>query len=83
LAYLSYRGAVVVAGSYGTAVAVVIELNRFRLYERLRLPMPADTDEERRQNALLMRAFRHDEQVHLAFVPSENRGGDDTPTTSP
>lgn len=48
VAYLSYRGAVVAAGQYGRAVAVVIALNRFALYEQLRLPLPATAGDERR-----------------------------------
>lgn len=57
VAYLAYRGAVVVAGSYGIALAVLIELNRFTLYERLRLPPVNDTAAERGQNAALVRAL--------------------------
>jgi hypothetical protein len=47
VAYLSYRGAVVAAGHYGSAVGVVIALNRFALYKRLRLPIPATAGAER------------------------------------
>jgi hypothetical protein len=48
VAYLAYRGAVVAAGQYGRAVAVVIALNRFALYERLQLPRPATASAERK-----------------------------------
>lgn len=47
VAYLSYRGAVVIAHEYGTAIAVLLELNRFALYERLRLSLPSDIQSER------------------------------------
>lgn len=47
VAYLAYRGAVVAAGQYGRAVAVVIALNRFALYERLHLPLPVSAGAER------------------------------------
>lgn len=67
LAYLSYRGAVVVAASYSTAVAMLIELNRFTLYERFHLEHPADSTEERRTNIELMRALRHDPNSNLRY----------------
>jgi hypothetical protein len=58
VAYSAYRGAVTVAGEYGTAVAVLIEMSRFSLYERLRLPLPKTLGEERDLNKALMKAFR-------------------------
>jgi len=58
--YIAYRGAVVVAHEYGTALAVAIELNRFALYERLRLSLPDDLEEERHQNVQLTAALRLD-----------------------
>jgi hypothetical protein len=48
LSYLSYRGAVVQAHDYGNAMANVIAMNRFTLYERLRLHLPDNVLEERR-----------------------------------
>jgi hypothetical protein len=59
--YLAYRGAVIIAGEYGRALGVLVTLNRFELYERLRLPPPSDTAQERRRNAVLMGFLRHDE----------------------
>ena len=53
VAFLSYRGAVVAAGAYGQAFAAVIAVNRFALYERLHLPLPSNTSEERRANETL------------------------------
>ncbi len=47
VAYLGYRGSVVAARHYGRALAMLVDLNRFALYERLRLPMPRDTVAER------------------------------------
>jgi uncharacterized protein (DUF486 family) len=38
IAYISYRGAVVVAHEYGSAVSTMIDLDRFALYDSLRLP---------------------------------------------
>ncbi|WP_125726885.1 hypothetical protein [Kibdelosporangium aridum] len=54
LAYLAYRAAIAAADEYGTAVATIIDLDRFALYEHLGLPRPRDTDEERQVNAQLM-----------------------------
>ena len=60
VAFLSYRGAVVLAHEYGTALAVLIELNRFVLYERLRLPRQRNLFEERRTAAQLTALMRLD-----------------------
>ncbi|HMM95105.1 hypothetical protein [Phycicoccus sp.] len=49
-AFLSYRGAVAAADSYGRALSAWIQLNRFRLYEALQLPPVRDAQEERDQN---------------------------------
>ncbi|MBV8539343.1 MAG: hypothetical protein JO364_08685 [Pseudonocardiales bacterium] len=43
LAYVAYRGAVAAADEYATAVTTVIDLNRFQLYESLRIDAPRDT----------------------------------------
>lgn len=48
-AWLSYRGALSAADSYGQALVAWLDLNRFRLYERLGLPRPKDSDDERVQ----------------------------------
>ncbi|MCP3788015.1 hypothetical protein NLX85_32115 [Micromonospora sp. A3M-1-15] len=76
VAFLSYRGAVVLAHEYGTALAVVIELNRFSLYERLRLPVPRNLSGERRTAAQLTKLMRLDgfevtnryREARLSFV---------------
>lgn len=57
ISYLAYRGAVLAAHAYGTAVGTVLDLNRFTLYERLHLPVPADQSAESAQNALLLRSL--------------------------
>jgi hypothetical protein len=54
-AYFGYRGAIASAHSQGSALATVLDLDRFALYERLRLPLPADAAAERAQNEELMR----------------------------
>lgn len=55
LAYLSYRASVAAASEYTGMVGTILDLNRFRLYENLRLPLPVSTDDERRTNVKLMR----------------------------
>lgn len=57
IAYLAYRGAVAVAHEYAMSLAVLVDLGRFRLYQRVGLRHPADIDEERRTNRELMRLF--------------------------
>jgi hypothetical protein len=49
-AYLSYRGAIVTASHYGVAICSVIALNRFALYERLRVELPGSPAQEVRLN---------------------------------
>jgi hypothetical protein len=50
LAYLFYCGAVVVAHEYGAAMAALIALNRFALYDRLKIASPANSADERTTN---------------------------------
>jgi hypothetical protein len=57
VAFFAYRGAVAVAHEYGMSLAVLVDLNRFRLYERLHVELPNDIDDERRLNDELMRLF--------------------------
>jgi hypothetical protein len=58
VAYLAYRGAVAIAHEYATALAVLVDLNRFALFDRLRVEPPRNIDEERRLNRQLTRLFR-------------------------
>lgn len=79
--YVSYRGAVVAAGEYGRALGVLITLNRFELYDRLRLEPLANTDEERRRNEDLMIFLSH-KPVRLRsmkYQPSTAAVGDQAP----
>jgi hypothetical protein len=65
VAYATYRGAVVVAREYGTALTVLIDLNRFDLYSRMHLRLPDDLKEERENNGRLTEILRLD-NVELA-----------------
>ncbi|MBV9142977.1 MAG: hypothetical protein JO115_19040 [Pseudonocardiales bacterium] len=77
VAYLSYRGAIVAAGQYGQAVAVVIALNRFALYERLHLPLPATASAEREAAGELAKPMDFDNTFaatyHHQTPPPEER----------
>lgn len=52
---VAYRGAVSVAHSYGTAMRRLVDLDRFALYEALRLPLPADSEAEKLTAMLVKR----------------------------
>jgi hypothetical protein len=67
IAYLSYRGAVVVAHAYGSAFSTMIDLDRFALYDYLRLPRPKTTKSEQRTNAKLMNLLNHDPGVVVHY----------------
>lgn len=79
LAYVFYRGAVVTAREYGTAIATLSDLNRFALYERLHLPLPKDVDEECRLNEKIGSMFAFDKIEDLIYdhpglpTPSDKR----------
>lgn len=75
--YLFYRGAVGLAQGYGTALAILIDLNRFSLYDRLRMVPPPDMRAERDMNTALGRLLRdlQPQDLPLAtpeLVPSAN-----------
>jgi len=71
LAYLFYRGAVVTAHEYGTAVAALVDLNRFTLYERLHLPLPEDIDEELKLNERLSSVLDFNKTPGLLYLHSD------------
>jgi hypothetical protein len=65
--YLAYRGAVVAAGQYGRAVAVVIALNRFALYERLHLPLPDSANAERVAARSLTELMDYNDEFRVVY----------------
>lgn len=67
VAYLAYRGAIVAAHEYGTALTVLIELNRFALYERLHLELPDSLAAERWLNHQLMPVLESQEGMQLRY----------------
>lgn len=87
VAYITYRGAVVVAHEYGTALAVLVDLNRFSLYDRLHLKAPDSLTEEKQNNIALTAILRLDavdltkrlNEAQLDYAHPENAA----PSTSP
>jgi hypothetical protein len=53
LSILAYRGATASAAAYGEALMVLFSLGRSNLYAALRIPQPANSDEEIARNALV------------------------------
>jgi hypothetical protein len=66
-AYLAYLGAVTAAHHYGSALSAVADLNRFTLYERLHLQLPAHSLEERESNGRLMETLETGEPVYMMY----------------
>lgn len=58
LVLLSYRGAVASAMHYGQAITALVTLTRPALYDRLRVRLPTDTDDEKRINQSLSLLLR-------------------------
>jgi hypothetical protein len=58
-AYLSYRGSIVAATHYAAAIDVMVNLNRFALYQQLHLPVPANGAEEKAMNEALAEVLEH------------------------
>jgi hypothetical protein len=67
ITYAAYRGSVVAAHSYGIAMAAVIALNRFALYEHMHMQRPSSTHAERTMNDTLMDLLR-DYSVDASLV---------------
>jgi hypothetical protein len=82
LAYLSYRGSIVAAHEYGTALSVLIELNRFTLYERLHLKLPANLREEKNLNRTLMTLLRSGQVPLLDYTHPTPATAEPTPAAA-
>jgi hypothetical protein len=71
--YLFYRGSIVVAHHYGTALANLIDLDRFALYERLHVRAPDNTAEERTANETLLALLRFEaDSIDYVHPPVAN-----------
>lgn len=66
-AYLSYRGAIAGAREYATAVKTILDVDRFLLYEQLRLEQPSSHRAERSQNAELVPLLTGDDDISLRY----------------
>ena len=53
-----YRGAVASAEEWGAALAAAVQLDRFTMYEAMRLELPTDSDTEFALNEHVMKALR-------------------------
>jgi hypothetical protein len=67
-AYIAYRASVSAASEYTTAVSTVIDLDRFALYESLRIGIPRDTNEERAVNQVLMALLGGDKSANVRYT---------------
>ena len=74
-AYLSYRGAVVAAGHYGSALDTLINLDRFSMYEQMGLELPAGTSQERIVNQRLMALLHYDDSQFFSYSHPARRDG--------
>jgi hypothetical protein len=78
LAYIFYRGSIIVAGEYGTALATVLDLNRFALYDALHIRWPSTSAEERAVGPAITTALRVDEypddrrSVDFEFISADH-----------
>ena len=78
LAYLSYRGSLVAADHYGSALDTLINLDRFMLYKELHLTLPDSTEEERRTNASMAELFSYSPDESITY---EHPSADDSTVT--
>ncbi|MGK3207428.1 hypothetical protein [Amycolatopsis sp. MEPSY49] len=68
LTYLAYRASVSAADEYTTALRTLIDLNRFKFYESLRIRHPRSSAEERSTNTRLMDLLRG-KREDLSYQP--------------
>ncbi|MFC4534659.1 hypothetical protein [Sphaerisporangium dianthi] len=83
MGYGCYRGAVTVAHEYGVAMSTLVELNRFRLYERLRLPQPRSLQDERTANYRLERILAGDTGLDVKYAEAVSPADDDVSMLEP
>ena len=67
LGRIAYSGCIAAATEFGSAYTTMLDLNRFALYERLRLQKPTDTQTERLANKGLMALLDGDRTVVLPY----------------
>jgi hypothetical protein len=67
-AYLAYRGAVSAAGEWGAAIAACVDLDRFAMYDAMRLELPENTHAERIRNVELVKLLQGNRQASIAYL---------------
>ena len=72
----TYRGAVSLASHYGEAMIAVADLNRFKLYSALHLPIPADTAAEQALNAEMPKLRAGATTLNWTYATLTAGGGD-------
>jgi hypothetical protein len=82
IAYVSYRGAVVVAHEYGAAISTIIDLDRFALYDYLRMPRPVTTADEQSTNRKLVDLISHKTGVDITYRHPPGTNGADPPAAT-
>jgi hypothetical protein len=81
LSYFSYRGAVVAAGHYGSALETLINLNRFTLYQQFHVELPASIKKEREMNVKLTKLLGYNRRITIDYEhPVAGDGTDPTST---
>jgi hypothetical protein len=58
---------VIVAHEYGAAICTIIDIDRFALYDSLRIPRPESTSTEQSTNVQLMKLLSHYSSVDLRY----------------
>lgn len=81
LAYLSYRGSVVAAGHYGSALDTLINLDRFMLYKQLHLRLPDSTEEEQQTNMQIAELLQYHEDESIIYKHPVADGDTETAST--
>jgi hypothetical protein len=66
--YVMYRGAIASAYEWGAALATAVDLDRFNLYQAMRVQPPTDTEEERTINRQLMALMRGESSAVVGYV---------------
>jgi hypothetical protein len=79
IAYVSYRGSLVAARHYGSALAALVDLNRFRMYEAMHLHLPTDTAGERALNSSITALDEGDEGENVAYDHSRHQAVAEVP----
>jgi hypothetical protein len=68
LAWLAYKGSVGAAVAYGEGLETAFDLHRFDLLRALHLPLPADSEQERAQNAQVTAFLAQGTRAAFAYV---------------